>query len=261
MNKENWKKMFDAIWKDAGNIFIQFLLDAGLDINALNKYGSMMLSYAAECGNLEMTEFLVQKGANVNASDSNGSSPLHVAALYGNKDIVKFFLKIGIPVDSCDNNKCTPLHCVAEMGNIPVDARKSYREIVHFLVDNKTNLNGCTPLLIAANNRREDVFELLIELGANIECCDENQWTALHYSSRNGWSRIVRSLVERKCDIDGKNLEGETALTIAARYSQADVFELLIELGANTYSHYSTLLHHACAEDGFSKALEYLMRN
>lgn len=42
-----------------GNFFIQFLLDAGLEINALNKYGTTMLSCAASCGNMEIVEFLV----------------------------------------------------------------------------------------------------------------------------------------------------------------------------------------------------------
>lgn len=63
MDEEKFKKMFYSFWKIKGNTLIQFLLDAGLDVNALNKHGKTMLTYASESGNLEITEFLVEKGA------------------------------------------------------------------------------------------------------------------------------------------------------------------------------------------------------
>lgn len=180
MDDTIWKEMFYSNWKREGNNFIQFVLDAGLDVNALNKYGKTLLSNAVEFGNLEMIDFLVKKGADFNATNSDGSKPLHTAAKYGRKDVVEFFLDGGVFVDSCDYKNSTPLHYAAAKPNIPVADRESYRELVHFLVDRKANLNavnvdGHTPILLAADNSCKVVFETFIELGADVNVFGERK--------------------------------------------------------------------------------------
>lgn len=276
----NWKEMFDFILKKQGNTFISFLIDAGLDVNALNKFGKTMLSYAAEWGNLEITQILVENGANGNVVNSDGSKPLHIAAQYGREDIVKYFVGRGVSADSCDNDKCTPLHYVARCdgrcrsrcgcrSRCTCRSRQSYIDIVHFLVNSNANLNavngkGHTPLIVAGQYFQKHFVELFIKLGANIGCRDENQYTILHLSScLNSWLEVVRFLVEGKFDLDlnARNREGYTPLLLAAQHSCKDIVELLIKLGANVSCSniaQSTLLHF-CSSNGWLDIVKYLV--
>lgn len=285
MDDGEWFNISLYIRAGGGSTFIQSCLDAGLDVNALKKCvrtmrmrplsrtlecDITMLSHAAECGNMEVIEFLVQNGADGNITNSDGSKPLHFAAQCGHKNIVKFFLNLGICANSCDNNQCTPLHYIAaEMQSAD---RGNYQELVHILLDSNADLNavnrkGCTPLLQAAQNLCKHAVELFIKLGANVDCCDEKQWTILHHSSFNGWPGIIRYLLEGRFDIDlnARNSNGETPLLLAATYEAwglasmftdsnavcKDNVELFLKWGANIDYRYKdgrNILHYVCCK-------------
>lgn len=53
-----------------------------------------MLSFAAECGDLETIKFLIQKGADVNFSHSDGSKPLHRAVKHGHIDVFEYTFSV-----------------------------------------------------------------------------------------------------------------------------------------------------------------------
>lgn len=88
--------MFDSSCKEEGTSFIEFLLETGLGVNSVNKFGQTMLNCAAECGNLEVIEYLLEKGADASIANSDGSNALNIAEKNGHEHIVKFFLDKGI---------------------------------------------------------------------------------------------------------------------------------------------------------------------
>lgn len=260
--------MFDSMCRREGKQFIQFLIDARLDLNALNKYGTTMLSLATECGNLEIVEFLVKKGADPNVENSDSSQSLHIAAKYGHPEIVKFYLNLGICVDSRDNNGYTPLHYVANRAVHSAAVRSCYQQVVHILLNMQADLNavdkkeGYPPLLHAARSSDKDLVELFIQVGANINCCDENQFTVLHHCSVNGYADIVLSLVEGKFNIDlnESTPRGDTPLLLAASCGQKHLVELFIRLKVKTdvcCSKQWTILHHSCA-NGWTDLVRFL---
>lgn len=255
--------MFRSMRKREGNSFIQLLLDVGLDINALNKCGTTMLSQAAESGNLQIAEFLLQKGADANIANSDGSTPFHIAAKYGRKDIVKLFLDRGLFVDIRDKNEHTPLHYITVENCTALSRRQCYQELVHILVDrnadlNAVNRNGCTPLLLAAKRSCKYIFELFIKLGADVDCCDEDQYTVLHHVCQNGWSGTVRTLVEGRfgLDLNAKTSKGHTPVYIAAYFSHVDVVKLLDEYGADIDS--ESLMKVSCLKERL-EVVKYLV--
>lgn len=257
--RRNWKNMFDSMCRrDDGKQFIQFLIDARLDLNSLNKYGTTMLSLATECGNLEIVEFLVEKGADPNVENSDSSQPIHVAAKHGHPEIVKFYLNIGICVNIRDNIGYTPLHYVTKRAVYSAAVRSCYQQVVHILLNSQADLNavdkkaGYPPLLHAARNSDKDLVELFIQVGANINCCDENQFSVLHHCSVNGWTDIVLSLVEGEFNIDlnESTPKGDTPLLLAASCVHKDLVELFIRLEVKMdvcCSKKWTILHHSCA--------------
>lgn len=260
MDAESWEEIHDSIRNKKGNAWIQFFIDAGLEINTLDNEGYTMLSYAAEYGNMGIIDFLLENGADGNVVNFNGSKPLHLAAQFGHKDIVKLFLNIDIPVDSCDHNGCTALHYIADKKYIPIAARRKYQELILFLVHSGADLNAVdrkrrTPLLLAAQKTSKHIVEMFIKCGADVNCPDENQYTVLHRSSERGWSGIVKLLLEGKFDIDVNAKVSDfsdfqkTPLMIAARFCRKDIAKLLIKHGADIKCKDSvdqTSLHEAC---------------
>lgn len=242
--------------------FIEFLRDAGNDVNR-RICGYTMLSFAAECGNLEIVKFLTEKGADIHVKNSDGSVPLHIAANYGYKSIVEHFLNSGLCVDVRDNENCSPLHYVVgkyhnQLQQSPVKEKSprlfgtvlplfycptsndgDLEATARFLFSRgadleATNNDGYTPLLLAARHSFKDICEFLIESGAKVDVSDKSRFTVLHYASYSGWIEMVRELVEKGCEIDAKNaFDGSTPLFLAAQHLHNDVVELLLELGAD----------------------------
>lgn len=247
---KKYKIKLDSIFKKKGLTFLRYLLDAGFDVNAVNNYGTTMLCYAAEWGNLEIAEFLVKNGADANLANSNGSKPLHIASRWGQKDIVKFLLNSGISVNSVHNDNCTPLHYVIAKSEI---GRENYGEIIHILAENNADLNwvdsnGLTPLLRAAQKPRKYIVELLLKLGAKVDCLDENEWNILHCCCVQGWFKLVEILLRGRfgMDINSKTISGESPLSFAFLCSRKKMVKLLIKSGADykcTNSTGWTILH------------------
>ena len=72
------------------------LLDSGVDVNAVTRYGVSALGFAAERGHLDIVRLLVERGADVNVADSfYGSRPIDFALRGGRLDIALYLLEHG----------------------------------------------------------------------------------------------------------------------------------------------------------------------
>ena len=76
---------------------VRALIEQGADVNYVDRYGVTPLAYAADVGDLEMTEYLLSKGAR---HDAGTERPLIIAAGMGRLNIVEFYLENGIPIDT-----------------------------------------------------------------------------------------------------------------------------------------------------------------
>lgn len=97
-----------------------------------------------------------------------------------------------------------------------------------------------------------DVFDQLVQEGADIR---ENEYAALRYASKNGYSDIVQYLVEQ-----GPNVHEcyETALGISVANNHLDVAKCLIEHGANIHARNDFALCKA-SSCGYLDIVEYLI--
>jgi len=110
--------------------------------------------------NIEMINNLIINGININDNDCEGQSPLTLAVQKGQKETVKILLNNGSDVDhkvSRDGN--TALH-YAVTNNKP--------ELIFLILSKKPNLNiknknEQTPMEIATNLSRTEVYQILAE--------------------------------------------------------------------------------------------------
>ena len=100
----------------------------------------------------------------------------------------------------------------------------------------------CDTLLhVAAKWGREDLAEILVAAGANLEARNELDEPPLHVAAKNGRPTVVKLLVKQGADIEGRGPTGKTPLHAAAcglggqsdGAARLEVASLLIGAGAD----------------------------
>lgn len=149
--------------------------------------------------NFALVKALVEGGANVNISDILGAPPLLLAASRGQRDVVRYLMERGANIDAKDKNGNTPLSYVATWHYLPGDP-----DILNALLDRGANINGA------------------YHLGT----------TPLMFALQTGNSNTVRLLLTRHADLNRRNSQGISALSLAQNGLDKEMVALLKQSGA-----------------------------
>ena len=104
---------------------------------------------------------------NVNAVAVSEGTALHSAAEGGHVDVAKVLIQNGVDVSAVTEDKCTALHI----------ASKS--DVAEVLIQNGAGVNALTntktqrlaPFFAAQYDKYVDFLKILVENGADVECC------------------------------------------------------------------------------------------
>ena len=90
---------------ERGNIYVlRKLIDANPDlISWRDMWDESLLHIAVQANRSEVVQWLIDAGCDVNARDVNGESPLHVAASLPSRKISEILLKAGADPHAVDN--------------------------------------------------------------------------------------------------------------------------------------------------------------
>lgn len=213
---------------------------------------SLHASARAPNADPKCTKELINKGADVNVIlISNFNSPLHEAASSGNFEICKLLVEAGATVNAESGNGFgnTPLHTASRGG---------YLEIVKYLVEKganvdamnnrgSTSLHFCSFLSVSASKQNEigmtgdegipDIYttiaSVLVVKGVDVDKADLNGYTALHVAAQRGCLSMVKLLLESgaslkcKTSIDDKGRGGRTPSQMAKFGEQHEVYKFL----------------------------------
>ncbi len=133
-----------------------------------------------------------------------------------------------------DDSYCTSLLSAASFG---------HEQIVQLLVEqgaqvDSKDIQGRTPLFLAATNGHEAVVRLLLEQGTNTELKDPSYKTtlslALINAAQHGFESVVRLLLEHGADVDKKDSTNRTPLTTAAMNGHGATVRLLLKYNAQS---------------------------
>jgi ankyrin repeat protein len=118
-----------AVYKNHGDM-VEYLLEAGGDLNAKDWFGRSLLHIASECGHVQIARCLLNYGADINSCKINASvresffslehtlaTPLHVAAKHKQIGIIKLLHKHQIDLNAIDCHGQTALHYAVKQGH------------------------------------------------------------------------------------------------------------------------------------------------
>jgi ankyrin repeat protein len=126
---------------------IEFLIEEGANVNAVEEHGNTPFINCASDGETELCKFLVERGADPSAKRYNGWTALHDAAQFGIVTVFRYLVEdcgLGIDVEYRDENMNprTPLFLAAWYGNM---------KACRYLLETGAKVNtGRQPLIVAA---------------------------------------------------------------------------------------------------------------
>ncbi|XP_030108090.1 histone-lysine N-methyltransferase EHMT1 isoform X37 [Mus musculus] len=140
-------------------------------------------------------------------------------------------------VDGIDPNfkmehqsKRSPLHAAAEAGHV---------DICHMLVQAGANIDTCsedqrTPLMEAAENNHLDAVKYLIKAGAQVDPKDAEGSTCLHLAAKKGHYDVVQYLLSNgQMDVNCQDDGGWTPMIWATEYKHVELVKLLLSKGSD----------------------------
>jgi ankyrin repeat protein len=220
---------------------VQLLIERGADVNQRARRQASPLLLASMRGHLKMVQLLVEKGAEVRFGDDYGSddNALYHAVDRGHYDVARYLLEKGADVHQREGFRgFTPLHAAAVDGN---------SDLVKLLLKYKAGDSGIPtedwneqipcPVGLAAEGRHQEVLRILVQHEVDIDCCGEDELTALQIASTEGDFEMVRFLLEHGADINrtGGNTVA-TPLDLALEKKHDRISQYLREKGAKTGS-------------------------
>ncbi len=200
--------------------------------------------------------------------DHEGHSALHTAIVNNNLEVVEHYLSLkdlgGLDLRKTDSRGLTVLHLAVKTSDNKVVTLLMQR--TEFLLNVKAELDGQTPLQLAVQLNKADVFQTLLDHPeVAVSSRNANGNTVLHSAFSGNNAHILKMLLKRKdIQVNERNNFGMAPIHFAIKFGSLDQLKLLLEdsrLDVNAQDDRGrTALHHA-AESGLQEEIECLLEN
>lgn len=175
---------------------------------------------------LAAAEMLIARGADVNAFSKQGLTSLHAAAVSGGAAaMVLLLLDHGADIEAVERNagKYTPFLNGVQSGS---------EQVMELLLKRGANINaktseGFTPMHVAAYYDQCAAATLLLRHGLSVNARDAHQRTPLMIAAQQGNMKMVKFLLDHQADVDAVGDFGVTALKVAINCGRFEIADHL----------------------------------
>jgi len=227
----------------------KLLLDAGADVNAVDKNDITPLFMAISNNRIPMARFLIDRGANINAKDWYGRTPLFAAVEMRNVDLDYITFE---HIVNAEERK-TILDFIGYILDKQVDPNIRVKEVPPlrawmYLLGGSlawVDFTGETPFMLASLSGDVSTMRLLLKHGADPKIATYSGTTALMAAAGVNWVvdqtydegsgpllEAVKLCYELGMDVNAENSMGLTALMGAANRGSDNIIEFLVSKGA-----------------------------
>ncbi|XP_059555000.1 ankyrin repeat domain-containing protein 36C-like [Myotis daubentonii] len=200
------------------------LLDHGADPNVMDIHGNTPLHYAVLGKNTAIVEKLLSCMANPEARNKDDFTPLSLAKYENNEKMVEFLLTRDSEVHQMEGHA------------LKVACYKGHKRVVSQLARRRRLLDLCdtenkTALIHAIQYEQEECAAILLEHGADPNVIDIHGNTALHYAVLSENTTIVEKLVSCMANLEVRNKDDFTPLSLAKHENKEKMVEFLVTRG------------------------------
>ncbi len=203
------------------------LLERGANPNHALPNGQTVLMSATVNGQAKVIDLLIDAGANVNAIFPEGRFGAFALALDGKKMRIALHLLRRGAQPSFGDSDTLPL-AVAEYGSLEllreIDARGG-SNLAAF---------GARAAFVAARNKDPEVLDYLLSHGVELSAGNDLGYTPLILASVANHPSLVQRYVDRGDDLNARDADGETALSLAIEKDWPLVIHILRTANAET---------------------------
>jgi len=209
--------------------FVKNGLDLKKKYETKNNADIMLMAIGSD-KDFAITNYLLAKGLSLNATDKTGANVFSYAARYGYVPTLKELVKRGIKPGNKD------LLVAAQGPFRSANKIDVFQYLVEDLKLSPTAVNdaGQNVLhIISAKQNQDDIITYFVNKGVDINQADKEGNTPFINAAGGKSLAVVEMMLPKVKNINTVNNKGQSALFSAVKGSSADVVDLLIKNGAN----------------------------
>ncbi|XP_067685868.1 putative ankyrin repeat protein RF_0381 [Haliotis asinina] len=186
-------------------------------------------------------------------------SPLLQSVYYGKREVFDVLVEQGADLLALDTNGDSILHLACERGNTEM---VNYILAQNFVDINAKGYKGRSPSLLSVYYGKMEVFEALVEQGADLSVVDKNGNNLLHLACLGGHVQMVKYILKQNLvHINAKEHRGMSPFLLSAYFGKREVFDVFVKQGADLSvvdKNGNNVLHLAC-RTGKKMMAEYIL--
>ncbi len=237
---------------------INALIESGADVNAVDAIGHTALMRAADTNQIPCAQALIQAKADVSVKAPNGNSALTMAVRNNSAEMVKLLLDSGANPNSVNVDGDSPALLAAQNDGIEIIkllgaakadlnlSNAAYTPLSYAISQENAALvsallqsgadpntkpsSGASPIFQAVNT--PEIIKLLLDAKANPNVLDDYGQTPLMNAIQVDAVKSAEAFIAGGADVNFRDRNGATALTLAQNSMRTEITELLKKNGA-----------------------------